>query len=41
MKVSELGRNKYGMSGASRLAIINYGKVLLAIAGADGSVTPK
>lgn len=41
LKVSDFGRSQYGMSGAPRQAILNYGKVLLAIAGADGTVSPK
>ncbi len=40
LEVSDLGRDLYGMSGAPRQALINYGKVLLVIAGADGSVSP-
>ena len=40
LKVSDFGRELYGMSGAPRQAMINYGKVLLAIAGADGTVSP-
>lgn len=41
LKVSDFGRTQYGMTGAPRQAMINYGKVLLAIAGADGKVSPK
>jgi hypothetical protein len=40
LKVSDLGRELYGMSGAPRQAMINYGKVLLVIAGVDGTVSP-
>ena len=41
LKVSDFGRTQYGMTGAPRQAMINYGKVLLVIAGADGEVSPK
>lgn len=40
LKVSDFGRDSYGMTGAPRQAMINYGKVLPAIAGADGTVSP-
>lgn len=40
LKVSDFGRELYGMSGAPRQAMINYGKVLLVIAGVDGTVSP-
>lgn len=40
LKISDFGRDAYGMSEASKLAMINYGKVLMIIAGADGEVTP-
>ena len=36
LPVSDFGRSQYGTSGAPRQAMLNYGKVLLAIAGADG-----
>lgn len=41
LKVSSFGSSQYGISAASRRAMINYGKVLLAIAGADGAVSAK
>ena len=40
LKISDFGRDAYGMSEAPKLAMINYGKVLLMIAGADGEVSP-
>ncbi len=40
LKASDLGRELYGISEGPRQAWINYGKVLLAIAGADGRVSP-
>ena len=40
LKVSDFGRELYDISGAPRQAMINYGKVLLVIAGADGMVSP-
>lgn len=40
LAVSSFGRDSYGMSGAPRQAMINYGKILLVIAGADGTVSP-
>ncbi|PXX68657.1 hypothetical protein DFR70_102341 [Nocardia tenerifensis] len=39
LPVSDFGREAYGISGAPRQAMINYGRVLMAIAGADGEVS--
>ncbi len=39
LPVSVFGREAYGISGAPRQAMINYGKALLVIAGADGAVS--
>jgi len=40
VKVSDFGRELYGVSEAPRQTWINYGKALLTIAGADGTVSP-
>lgn len=37
--VTDFARDEYGISAASPLAMVNYGKVLLVIAGADGDVS--
>jgi tellurite resistance protein len=39
--VSDHARTQYGISSATATAMLHYGYVLLAIAGADGKVTPK
>ncbi|MET8541065.1 TerB family tellurite resistance protein [Kitasatospora sp. NPDC004799] len=39
LPMSELCRELYGLSGATREAFLNYGKALLVIAGADGEVS--
>jgi hypothetical protein len=38
--VSDFGKDAYGLSGAPREAMVNYGKALLVIAGGDGTVSP-
>lgn len=40
LEISSFGRESYGMLGAPRQALVNYGKALLVIAGADGTVSP-
>lgn len=39
MPVSDFARDEYGISAVSPLAMLNYGKALLVIAGADGEVS--
>jgi uncharacterized tellurite resistance protein B-like protein len=39
--VSDFARTEYGLSAATATAMLNYGYALLAIAGADGKVSPK
>ena len=40
LPVSGYGQDAYGLSSASKQAMINYGKALLKIAGGDGVVSP-
>lgn len=39
--VSSFAKDNYGISAASVESMTNYGYVLLAIAGADGEVSPQ
>lgn len=40
LDVSDFARTEYGLSAATRTAMLHYGYALLAIAGADGTVSP-
>ncbi|OLR92209.1 tellurite resistance TerB family protein [Actinokineospora bangkokensis] len=39
LEISDFGKQAYGLSSASAEAMVNYGKALLVIAGADGEVS--
>ncbi|PWW62802.1 tellurite resistance TerB family protein [Actinokineospora spheciospongiae] len=39
LEISDFGKDAYGLSSAPAAAMVNYGKALLVIAGADGEVS--
>lgn len=41
LDVSDFARTEYGLSAATTTAMLHYGHALMAIAGADGKVSPK